>query len=67
VCRLHPNDTEKSLPIVVHNSMALGQVQRVLAGIETATLQRALVDQPGAGEDARPVDANECFSLVYRF
>lgn len=66
ICRLHQNGSEKAEPVVVHNSMQLSQIQRVLQGIETATLQRAVNEKPPPGEDGRAVDSKECFSLVYR-
>jgi hypothetical protein len=64
ICRLHQNGSEKATPIVVHNSMVLGQIQRVLHEVETATLQRALAEKPTP--DSPAVNASECFSLVYR-
>ena len=39
ICRLDPSGKEKATPVLVHNSIHLGQIQRVLHDIETATLQ----------------------------
>lgn len=39
ICRLDPAGKEKATPVVAHNSIHMGQIQRVLHGIETATLQ----------------------------
>jgi len=64
ICRLHANGSEKADPVILHNSMQLAQIQRVLHGIETSTLQRAINEKPSA-EESRVVDADECFSLVY--
>jgi len=39
ICRLDPSGKEKATPVLVHNSIHLGQIRRVLHDIETATLQ----------------------------
>lgn len=66
ICRLDNDGTQKANPVVVHNSITLSQIQRVLHDIETATLQRALAEKPVPGDpESRAVDGNECFSLVY--
>ena len=68
VCRLHSNEEEVAHPIVVHITMRMGQIQRVLHDVETTTLQRALTEPPGPNEkDTRPVNAAECFSLIYGY
>ena len=66
VCRLHANGNEVAKPIVVHTTMRIGQIQRVLHQIETTTLQKAVSEPPGPNEkDSRPVNRDECFSLIY--
>ena len=66
VCRLHANGEEVAIPVVVHTTMRIGQIQRVLHQIETTTLQKAVTEPPGPNEkDSRPVNRDECFSLIY--
>ena len=64
-CLVITDDTPEGA-VVVHTTMRIGQIQRVLHQIETTTLQKAVTEPPGPNEkDSRPVNRDECFSLIY--